>query len=101
LSTEEGGNLQGIDNRADAGALLGGVDVSNGLETILCFNSLKDFHAGIEPSAPITSDGCAVGFIERALKEYVQLRVLRLERCQCIGDGAAYIETFKGTGPCE
>ena len=95
MSTEEGGNLQGIDDRADAGALLGGVDVSNGLETILCFNALKDLHAGINPSAPVTSDGCAVGFIKRALKEYVQLWVLLLERCQCIGDGATSIEAFK------
>jgi len=29
------------------------------------------------------------------LKEYVQLWVLLLERCQCIGDGAASIEAFK------
>ena len=101
MSTEEGGNLQGIDDRADAGALLGGVNVSNGLEAIFGLNALKDLHAGIEPSAPLTSNGCAVGFVERALKENVQFWVLFLERCQCIGDGATNIETFKRTGPCE
>jgi hypothetical protein len=101
LSTEEGGNLEGIDDRANAGALLGCVDVSNGLETIFGFNGLKDLHASIEPGSPVAIDGCAVGFIERAFKEYVQLRVLLLERCQCIGDGAASIEAFKRTGPCE
>jgi hypothetical protein len=56
---------------------------------------LKDLHAGIEPGAPVASDGCAVGFIKRAFEEYVQLWVLLLERCQCIGDGAASIEAFK------
>ena len=95
MSTEEGGNLQGIDDRADGGALFGGVDVGNGLETIFGFNGLKDLHASIESSTPVTSDGCAVGFIERAFEEYVQLWVLLLERCQCIGDGAASIEAFK------
>lgn len=95
MPTEEGGNLEGIDDRSDGGALFGGVDVSNGPETIFGFNGSKDLHAGIEPGAPLATDGCAVGFIERALEEYVQLRVLLLERCQRIGDGAASIEAFK------
>ena len=79
MPTEEGGNLQGIDDRADGGALFGCVDVSNGLETIFGFNGLKDLHASIEPGAPVASDGCAVGFIKRAFEEYVQLWVLLLE----------------------
>ena len=95
MSTEEGGNLQGIDDRANAGALLGGVDVSNGLETLLCFNGLKNLHAGIESGAPVTGDGCAVGFVERAFKEYVQFWVLLLEKCKCVGDGATSIEALK------
>ena len=67
----------------------------NGFETIFGFYGLKDLHASIEPGASVASDGCAVGFIKRAFEEYVQLWVLLLERCQCIGDGTASIEAFK------
>jgi hypothetical protein len=71
------------------------VDVGNGLEAIFGFNRLKDFHAGIKSGASLASDGCAVGFIEGALEEYVQLRMLLLKRCQCIGNGATSIKAFE------
>lgn len=69
LAAEEGGDLEGVDNGTDCGALVGRVDISDRLESIFGFDSVEDFHAAFEAGAAIAADRGAVGLIEGALEK--------------------------------
>ncbi len=90
-----------IDDGTDGGALLGCVNVGDGFKSVFCFDSLEDFEAGVEPRATVATDRGAVGLIEGAFEEYVQLWVLLLKGREGVGDGATGVEAFERAGASE
>ena len=90
-----------IDDGTDGGALLGCVNVGDGFKPVFCLDGLEDFEPGVEPRATVATDRCAIGLIEGAFKENVQLWVLLLEGSEGVGDGPTGVEAFERAGASE
>ena len=77
------------------------MDVGYSLEAVFRLDCFEYLHPFFEADTSITVDRGAVGLIERALEEDIELGVLFLERGEGISHRAAGVEAFQRTGTSE